>query len=95
MGLDLVAQGEVGAGIGASGLVELFAEGGYRLSAPRGGERVEPDERLAGAGVDVDRMSKLHLRRSRAGTARARRAGLAKAEPGAGSAGPGAHSGVA
>ena len=53
MGLDLVAQGEVGAGIGASGLVELVAEGGQRLGAPGGGERVEPDEQVAGAGVDV------------------------------------------
>jgi hypothetical protein len=41
-GLDLVAQGEAGAGIGASGLVELFAHGGQRLGAPQGGERVEP-----------------------------------------------------
>jgi hypothetical protein len=53
MGFDLVAQSEVGAGIAASGLVELFAEGGHRLGAPRGSERVEPDEQLAGAGVDV------------------------------------------
>ena len=53
MGFDLVAQEEIGAGIGASGLVELFPEGGQRLGATRGGERVEPDEQLAGAGVDV------------------------------------------
>jgi hypothetical protein len=53
MGLDLVTQEEIGAGIGASGLVELFAEGCYCLGAPRGGERVEPDEQLAGAGVEV------------------------------------------
>jgi len=39
MGFDLVAQEEIGAGIGASGLVELVAEGGQRLGAPRGGER--------------------------------------------------------
>ena len=50
MGLDLVAQGEAGAGIGVSGVVELVAEGGHRLGAPRGGQRVEPDEQLAGAG---------------------------------------------
>src|SRR2546430_904265 len=34
MGLDLVAQEEIGAGAGATGLVELFAAGGQRLGAP-------------------------------------------------------------
>ena len=38
MGFDLVAQEEIGAE-GASGLVELFPEGGQRLGATRGGER--------------------------------------------------------
>src|SRR5260370_354361 len=50
MGLDLVAQDEIGAGMGASGLVELFAERGQRPGAPRGGDRVVPDEQLAGGG---------------------------------------------
>ena len=54
VGLDLVAQDEVGAGIaGASGGVELVAECGQGLGAAGRGERVEPDEQLAGAGVDV------------------------------------------
>ena len=53
MGLDLVAQEEIGAGIGASGLVELFAEGGQRPGTPGCGEGVEPDKQLAGTGADV------------------------------------------
>ena len=32
---------------------ELVAEGGEGLGPPGGGERVEPDEQLAGAGDDV------------------------------------------
>lgn len=50
MGLDLVAQQEFGAGIGASGLVELFAEGGYRPGAPGGGERSSRMSRWPGPG---------------------------------------------
>ncbi len=53
MGFDFVAQDETGAGVAGLGLVELVAERGEGLGAPGGGERVEPDEQLAGAGVDV------------------------------------------
>jgi hypothetical protein len=49
---DLVALDEIGAGIAGLNLVELVAEG-ERLGPPEGGERVEPDEQLAGAGADV------------------------------------------
>jgi hypothetical protein len=53
MRFDLIAQGEIGAGIAGLGLVELVAEGGEGLGAPGRGERVEPDEQLAGSGDDV------------------------------------------
>jgi hypothetical protein len=51
--LDLVAQGEIGAGVAGADGAELVAERGEGLGAPRGGERVEPDQQLAGAGADV------------------------------------------
>ena len=55
LGRDLtsVAQDEVGAGIADAGGGELVAERGEGLGAPGRGERVEPDEQLAGAGADV------------------------------------------
>ena len=53
MGFDLVAQGEIGAGIAGPGLAELVAEGGQGLGPAGRGERVEPDEQLAVTGADV------------------------------------------
>jgi hypothetical protein len=40
VGLDLVAQDQVGAGVARSSFVELVAEGGQGLGAPWRGERV-------------------------------------------------------
>jgi hypothetical protein len=53
VGLDVVAQDEIGAGGSNAGLAELAAEGGQGLGAPWGGERVEADEQLAVAGDGV------------------------------------------
>ena len=53
MGLDLVAEGEIGAGVASLGGVELVAEGGEGLGAAGCGERVEADEQFAVAGDDV------------------------------------------
>ena len=53
MVLDFVAEREIGAGVAGADGGELAAERGQGLGAPRGGERVEADEQLAGAGADV------------------------------------------
>ena len=53
MGLDVVAQDEIGAGVAGAGGGELVAEGGQGLSPPGGGERVQPDEQFAGSEVDI------------------------------------------
>ena len=51
MGFDLVAQDEVGAGIAGADSGELVAERGQGLGAAGRGERVEPDEQFAVAGL--------------------------------------------
>jgi len=51
VGLDVVAQDEIGAGVAGAGLGELVAEGGEGVGAPWGGERVEPDEEFAVTGM--------------------------------------------
>ncbi len=53
MGFDLVAQDEIGAGVAGASGAELVAERGEGLGAPWGGERVEPDQQFAVAGLDV------------------------------------------
>src|SRR6266446_4191720 len=49
---DLVAQGELGAGVAGGGGVELVAQGGEGAGSARGGQRVEPDGQGAAAGDD-------------------------------------------
>ncbi len=44
---------EIGAGVAGLGRVELLVEPGEGVGAPRRGERVEPDEQVPFAGVDV------------------------------------------
>ena len=51
MGLDFVAQGEVGAGVACLGVGELVAERGEGAGATWGGERVDADEQPAEAGL--------------------------------------------
>ena len=50
---DLVAEDEIGAGIGGVGGGELVAQRGEGLGAPEGGQRVEPGKQDAGTGTDV------------------------------------------
>src|SRR5208337_1027429 len=50
---DLVAEGELGAGVSGEAGVELVAEGGDGAGAAGRGQRVEPDGEGAGAGDDV------------------------------------------
>src|SRR5271157_4165405 len=50
---DLVAQGELGAGVAGGGGVELVAQGGEGAGSAGRGQRVEPDGQGGAAGDDV------------------------------------------
>ena len=58
MVLDFVAQDEIGAGVAGADGTEVVAERGEGLGAPGGGERVEPDQQLAGAGVESPEVAR-------------------------------------